>query len=126
MEDSLPPLISVLVQEGHISHPGVRVKVGGHGPGLTSSTQSHPEVCSEGAIEEPGLEAAWHGGRVPQSEARERLLGPGELLGEVGCDPGGDNSLWHKVHLVHIVVHKVHYLVHIVNIVYLSSKVKYT
>ena len=38
-----------------------------------------------------------HGGRVPQPEARERLLGPGELLGEVGGDPGGDDSLGKKV-----------------------------
>ena len=34
---------------------------------------------------------------MPQPEAGERLLGPGELLGEVGGDPGGDNSLGKKV-----------------------------
>ena len=34
---------------------------------------------------------------MPEPEARERLLGPGELLGEVGGDPGGDDSLGKKV-----------------------------
>ena len=34
---------------------------------------------------------------MPEPEARERLLGPGELLGEVGGDPRGDDSLGKKV-----------------------------
>ena len=77
------PLGGVLVQEGHVPHPRVRVQVGGHGPGLTSTAQSHPEVCSECAVKKPSLEAARHGGRMPEAEAGQRLLGPGQLLGEV-------------------------------------------
>ena len=77
------PLGGVLVQEGHVPHPGVRVEVGGHGPGLASAAQSHSEVCSESPVKKPGLEAARHGGRVPQAEAGQRLFGPGQLLGIV-------------------------------------------
>ena len=57
VEDGLPPLRGVLVEEGDVPGAGVRVQVGGHGPWLAAPAQRHPQVGAERPVEEPGLEA---------------------------------------------------------------------
>ena len=95
VEDGVPPLRGVLVQELHVPGPGVWLQVGRHGPGLAAATEGQPQVGSEGSIEQPGLQPARHLGGAPEPQAGQSFLH--QLAGGLvlGRHPGGHHGLGH-------------------------------